>query len=132
MIRRIDAVPGVPRALGPYSQAVIAHGFVYAAGQVPLDASGNTPEDFAQQVARCVENLSAVLDAAGSGLDLVVKVNGYLARSEYLDTYNRVFVRYFGATRPARTTVCVDLWGVSMELECVAVLREEPAPAPEA
>lgn len=127
MIRRIESVPGKPQPLGPYSQAVVAGGFVFTAGQVPLDAAGNAPEDFAGQVARTIENLRDVLEAAGSGLDRVVKVNGYLSSPEQLDTYNRVYAEYFGGARPARTTVCVALWGVSMELECVALAGEEPA-----
>lgn len=127
MIRRIESVPGKPQPLGPYSQAVVAGGFVFTAGQVPLDAAGNAPEDFADQVARTIENLRDVLEAAGSGLDRVVKVNGYLSSPEQLDTYNRVYAEYFGGARPARTTVCVALWGVSMELECVALAGEEPA-----
>lgn len=124
MIGRVPSVPGVPTPLGPYSQAVIANGFVFTAGQVPLDAHGTEPAEFAAQVAQTIENLKRVLETAGSSLDRVVKVNGYLTSHDQLADYNRVYEEYFRHVGPARTTVCVSLWGVSMELECVAVVGD--------
>jgi 2-iminobutanoate/2-iminopropanoate deaminase len=63
-----------------------------------------------------------VLEAAGSGLDHVVKVNAYLTDPGRLEDYNRVYTEFFGTAKPARTTVCVSLWGVSLEIDCVAVV----------
>ncbi|QIM19614.1 RidA family protein [Leucobacter coleopterorum] len=126
-MRRLAAIPGGTPPLGPYSQAVVANGFVFTAGQVPLEADGSSPNTFENEVARCIENLRDTLEAAGSGLECVVKVNGYLSSPEQLEPYNRVYARYFAAAPPARTTVCVSLWGVSMELDCVATLRDEAA-----
>lgn len=124
MIRRIAQAPGLAPALGPYSQAVVANGFVFTTGQVPFRADGTTPEGFAEEVVNCIENLRSVLEAAGSSLDRVVKVNAYLTSPEQREIFNRVYAEYFGAAKPARTTVCVSIWDISMEIECVAVLNE--------
>lgn len=125
MIRRIDSAPGLAPALGPYSQAVVANGFVFTTGQVPFTADGSAPEAFEDQVRLCIENLRSVLETAGSGLDLVVKVNAFLTAPEQRDPFNRIYAEYFGDAKPARTTVCVAIWDIPFEIECVAVLREE-------
>lgn len=124
MIQRIDSAPGLAPAIGPYSQAVVAGGFVFTTGQVPFHADGTAPAAFDDQVRVCIENLRAVLTAAGSGLDLVVKVNAYLTSPEQRDSFNRIYAEYFGDAKPARTTVCVDIWDIPFEIECVAVVRE--------
>ena len=124
MIRRISAAPGLAPVLGPYSQAVVANGFVFTTGQVPFGADGSAPEDFEDQVARCLENLVSVLAAAGSGLQHVVKVNAYLTFPEQREPFNRVYARYFTDDLPARTTVCVSIWEIALEIECVAVVPE--------
>lgn len=129
MIERFTAGPGSAPILGPYSQATAAGGFVFTAGQVPLDASGTAPEDFADQVETLIDNLERALINAGSGLDHIVKVNGYLTEQWQLEIFNAVYERRFGTAPPARTTVCVQLWGVTMELECIAV-RPHHAEAP--
>ncbi|WOF22903.1 RidA family protein [Microbacterium betulae] len=123
-LTRIAAAPGVAGPVGAFSPAVVANGFVYTSGQLPTAEDGSVPEGFAAQLDRALTNLGAVLRAAGSDLDHVVKVNGYLADPSVLDTYNRVYREHFGAALPARTTVCVDLWGVSLEIDCVAVVKE--------
>lgn len=130
MMRRIDSAPGLAPALGAYSQAIVANGFVFTTGQVPFTADGEAPESFADQVATCIENLRSVLVAAGSDLDRVVKVNAYLTSPEQREPFNRVYAEYFGEAKPARTTVCVSIWEISMELECVAVLNEERVAVP--
>nr|WP_234037367.1 MULTISPECIES: RidA family protein [Leucobacter] len=110
--------------MGPYSQAVVANGFVFTTGQVPFGADGSAPDDFEDQVARCLENLVSVLAAAGSGLQHVVKVNAYLTSPEQREPFNRVYARYFTDDLPARTTVCVSIWEIALEIECVAVVPE--------
>ncbi|WP_204366932.1 RidA family protein [Nocardiopsis ganjiahuensis] len=122
---RIDTVEGLAAPVGPFSHAVVANGFVYTSGQLPVDASGTAPDTFAAQLTRALDNLRAVLEAAGSSLGHVVKVNGYLTDPEQLDTYNRVYREVFGDALPARTTVGVSLWGVALEIDCVAVVAEE-------
>ena len=127
MIRRIATAPGLGPALGPFSQATVAHGFVFTTGQVPNNEHGEVPERFEDKVIACIENLSSVLNEAGSDLEHVVKVNAYLTSPEQRDPFNEVFARYFGSAKPARTTVCVDIWEIALEIECIAVVSR-PAP----
>ncbi|MGM7774662.1 RidA family protein [Arthrobacter sp. KNU-44] len=122
-ITRLAEIPGQAAAVGPFSHAVIANGFVFTSGQIPaITGLDDQPETFEGQVRRTIENLRTVLEAAGSSLAHVVKVNTYLTSQDQLEEYNRVYTEYFGSAKPARTSVCVSLWGVSLEIECVAVL----------
>ena len=124
MIRRIETAPGLAPSIGPYSQAVVANGFVFTTGQVPFGADGVTPEAFEDQVRTCLGNLRSVLDTAGSSIDQVVKVNAYLTAPEQREPFNRVYADFFGEAKPARTTVCVSIWDISLEVECVAVVGD--------
>lgn len=127
---RLAEIPGQAAAVGPFSHAVVANGFVFTSGQIPAITSlDDQPDTFEGQVRQTIENLKTVLEAAGSGLDHVVKVNGFLSSPDQLEGYNRVYTEYFGAAKPARTTVCVSLWGVALEIECVAVLAPSGIPA---
>lgn len=122
-VRRIAEIPGGAAAVGPFSQAVVANGFVFTAGQIPaITGLDDQPESFTDQVRQTIRNLESVLKAAGSGLEHVVKVNTYLTDPGQLEEYNRVYSEFFDAAKPARTSVCVSLWGVSLEIECVAVV----------
>ncbi|WP_369745534.1 RidA family protein [Paenarthrobacter sp. AMU7] len=123
MQRHAD-IPGMAEAVGPFSQSVVANGFVFVSGQIPTGVGGigDQPEDFESKVRRTLENLRSVLEAAGTDMDHVVKCNGYLTRPEQLDTYNQVYAEFFADSRPARTTVGVNLWGVDLEIDCMAVL----------
>ncbi|MDN5791988.1 MAG: RidA family protein, partial [Brevibacterium aurantiacum] len=69
-------------------------------------------------------NLRSVLETAGSGIDQVVKVNAYLTAPEQREPFNRVYADFFGEAKPARTTVCVSIWDISLEVECVAVVSD--------
>ncbi|MDQ8702530.1 RidA family protein [Streptomyces sp. LHD-70] len=121
-ITRIDSAPGVPAAVGPYVQATCAGGFVFTTGQIPA-APGVSIGTFQDEVRETLRNLEAVLTAAGSDLDHVVKVNTFLSSPDQLAPYNEVYEKHFAARRPARTTVCVGLWGVSLEIDCIAVVK---------
>ncbi|HEX4074840.1 MAG TPA: RidA family protein [Candidatus Acidoferrales bacterium] len=96
-----------PKALGPYSQAVKANGFIFTAGQGPLDpATGKLVEgDTAVQTLRVMENLKAIVEAAGSSLDRAVKANVYLKDMQDFAAMNEVYGRYFPQNPPARTTI---------------------------
>jgi len=96
-----------PKALGPYSQAVKANGFIFTAGQGPLDpATGKLVEgDTATQTVRALENLKAIVEAAGSSLDRAVKANVYLKDMNDFAAMNEVYSRYFPQNPPARTTI---------------------------
>ncbi|KAA0249361.1 MAG: RidA family protein [Acidobacteria bacterium] len=116
-----------PKALGPYSQAIAAGGLLFTAGQVPLDpATMKLVEgEIAAQTERVLENLSAVLSAAGCTLDDVVKTTVFLTDMGDFAEMNRVYAERFGAHRPARSTVQVGRLpaGARVEIELVARLR---------
>lgn len=128
-VRRIAEIPGGAAAVGPFSQAVVANGLVFTAGQIPaISGLNDQPAAFEDQVRQSIRNLQTVLEAAGSGLEHVVKVNAYLTDPDRLEDYNRVYTEFFGTAKPARTTVCVSLWGVALEIDCIAVLAGADAP----
>jgi 2-iminobutanoate/2-iminopropanoate deaminase len=120
---------GAPKAIGPYSQGIVAHGFVFTAGQIALDpASGEVvPGGIAEQTARVMENLRAILTAAGSGLDRVVKTTVFLADMADFAAMNEVYARAFADHKPARSTVAAAGLprGVRVEIEAVATVRSE-------
>ena len=96
-----------PRAIGPYSQAIRANGFLFLSGQVSLDPATQqlVPGDIAAQTTRVLENLKGILEAAGSSLDRVVKTTVYLKDMNDFSAMNEVYARYFPNDPPARATV---------------------------
>ncbi len=114
-----------PGAIGPYSQAIKAGGMIFAAGQIPLDPTSGEmiSGGVQQQTERVIQNLSAVLSAAGSSLDAVVKTTVFLKSMDDFKNMNEVYARYFKAPAPARSTVAVaDLpRGALVEIECIAL-----------
>jgi len=120
----IVATDAAPPAIGPYSQAVVVDGMVYTAGQIALDARtgevvGRTT---AEQTARVLQNLAAVLEAAGSGLGMVVKTTVYLADMADFPAMNEVYAKQFGTHKPARSTVQAAGLpkGVRIEIDAIA------------
>lgn len=115
-----------PAAIGPYSQAIKAGGFVFAAGQIPLDpATGEfVSGDIQAQTERVLENVRAVLTAADASFETVVKTTVFLKSMSDFAAMNEVYARYFGSVAPARSTVAVaDLpRGALVEIECIALL----------
>jgi 2-iminobutanoate/2-iminopropanoate deaminase len=114
-----------PQAIGPYSQAIKANGFIFASGQIPLDpATMQIVEGgIEEQTERVFDNLKAVLEAAGSSLDRVVKTTVYLADMTEFAAMNEIYARYFSATKPARATVQVARLprDVKVEIDVVAL-----------
>jgi 2-iminobutanoate/2-iminopropanoate deaminase len=106
-MREVIATTNAPQAIGPYSQAIKAAGLVFCSGQIALDpASGAiVGNDVAQQTERVLQNLAAVLAAAGSGLDRVVKTTVFLKNMGDFAAMNEVYGRYFKTAPPARSTV---------------------------
>jgi 2-iminobutanoate/2-iminopropanoate deaminase len=96
-----------PRAIGPYSQAIVTDGFVFTAGQVALDphSGGLVGKTAAEQTEQVLKNLTAVLAASGSSLGRVVKTTVYLADMADFAAMNEVYAEHFGGHRPARSTV---------------------------
>jgi 2-iminobutanoate/2-iminopropanoate deaminase len=113
-----------PRALGPYSQAIVSGGWVFCSGQIPLDPGTGelSTGDVREQTELVLRNLAAVLEAAGSALRLVTKTTVFLADMGDFTVMNEVYARHFGEHRPARSTVQVAALprGCSVEIECVA------------
>ena len=129
MKRTIIATGNAPAAIGPYSQAVmLAGGMVYTSGQIPIDpATGAVlAGGVREQTRRVLENLGAVLEASGSGLDCVVKTNVFLTDLAEFTTMNEVYTTFFPDDPPARTTVQVQRLpkDVHVEIDAVAILRE--------
>ena len=106
-MKKIVATDKAPKAIGPYSQAVVHNGMAYLSGQIPLDpATGQLVEsDIAAQTTRVLENLKAVLEACGSGLDQVVKTTVYIQDMREFAKMNEVYGKYFSQNPPARATV---------------------------
>jgi 2-iminobutanoate/2-iminopropanoate deaminase len=116
-----------PRPVGPYSQAIAAGGFVFASGQLPLDpATGRLLEgDVEAQTERVLQNLRAVLEAAGSSLERVVRVSVFLADLADFPRMNAVYTRHFAhEPRPARTTIQAGRLpaGAALEIDVIALL----------
>jgi len=106
-VKEIISTDRGPKAIGPYSQAVRANGFIFTAGQIALDpATAQIIQgDVARQSARVLDNLKAIVEAAGSSLDKVVKTTVYLKDMNDFAAMNEVYARYFSANPPARSTV---------------------------
>ena len=123
---RTIAVDGAPKAIGPYSQAVAAGGFLFTAGQIPLDpATMKLVEgDIAAATHRVIDNLVAVLAGAGCQLTDIVKTTVFLADLADFAGMNEVYARRFGDHRPARSTIQVAKLpaGARVEIEAVAKL----------
>ena len=124
-MRRTVMAEGGPAPAGPYSHAVVANGFVYVSGQGPVEPeTGEMPDGFTDQVRQTLKNLRTILEAAGSGLDDVVKVNAYLTDLTRFAEFNEVYREFFGNDPPAGTTVATALLGILVEVDCVAQLAE--------
>jgi len=111
-----------PAAIGPYSQAIKAGGFVFVSGQIPLTPEGVLVEGGVEDQARqALANLKAVLEAAGSGLDRVVQVTAYLTDIAAFQAFNRVYAEFFTEPYPARAVVGVAELPKGAKVEVAAV-----------
>jgi 2-iminobutanoate/2-iminopropanoate deaminase len=119
------ATDDAPKAIGPYSQAVLDRGILYTSGQIALDpATGNLVEgDFAAQAERVFRNLDAVLKAGGSDFSRVLKATVYLSDLANFQTLNTIYAQYFGDHKPARSTVGVAQLpkGAAVEIDLIAI-----------
>ena len=123
-MKKIISTDGAPKAIGPYSQAVEAGGMLFVSGQLPLDPdTGMMPEDIAGQTSRALENLSAILSAAGCSLQSVVKTTVLLADMEDFADMNEIYARYFTSEMPARACYQVARLprDAKVEIEAIAV-----------
>ena len=121
-IQRIDT-SNAPAAVGPYSQAMAAGGLVYTSGQLGINPADKAmPEGVREQAALCLNNLKAVLEAAGSGLDKVLKVTVFLTDMTDFAAVNEIYAEFFSQPYPARSCFAVKTLplGAKVEIEAVA------------
>ncbi len=119
---------GAPSAIGPYSQGVRAGGLVFISGQIPVDPSTGELVDggVGEQTRRALENLGAVLEAAGAGFDHVVRTTVYMTDISIFKEMNKVYGEFFSPPYPARATVEVSRLpkGAAVEIDAVALVEE--------
>jgi 2-iminobutanoate/2-iminopropanoate deaminase len=125
MSKTVITTSKAPAAIGAYSQAVSANGFVFCSGQVALGPGGEdlVGDSVGEQTVRCLDNLAAILEAAGSSLVHVVKVVAYLSDMGDFPDFNEAYGGYFATDPPARVTVGVAALpkGARVEIECIAL-----------
>jgi 2-iminobutanoate/2-iminopropanoate deaminase len=126
MMREVIRTSEGPQPRGPYSQAIVADGFVFVAGQGPVNPSTNELElgDVGSETRRTLQNIQAILEAAGSSLRDVVRVGVFLADIKDFDAMNAVYREFFPADQPARTTVGAQLPKIRVEIDCIARVSE--------
>lgn len=112
-----------PAAIGPYSQAIDLGELIFTSGQIPIGPDGLISEDTAEQTRQCLENLKAVLEAAGSSLDKVVKTTVFIADMEQFGVINEVYAHFFTQPYPARSCVQAARLpkDVAVEIEAIAL-----------
>ncbi len=125
---KLIATPNAPVARGHYSQAVVHAGLVYVAGQLPLDASDpeRRVEGIEGQARQVLGNVFAILEAAGSSRENILRATVYIAGVEHWPAFNRVYAEMLGEHRPARTVVPVPAlhYGYLVEMDAIAALRD--------
>ena len=126
-MRDVISTPGAPKAIGSYSQAIRANGLVFVSGQVALDPGTQQviEGDVAAQTERVIQNLSAILDAAGSGLQWVVRSTVFLKNMGDFASMNEVYGKHFTGAPPARSTVEVARLpkDVLVEIDVIALAQ---------
>ena len=125
-MEKIVSTPQAPKAIGPYSQAVIHNGIVYLSGQIAIDPATNQliEGDVVAQTHRVLTNLKAVLETAGSSLESVLKTTVFLKEMADFPKMNEVYGQYFSANPPARSTVQAAKLprDVSVEIDAIAAV----------
>jgi len=121
-MRKIETL-AAPAAIGPYSQGYAVNGFVFTSGQIPVDPqTGTIPEGIQAQAEQSCKNIGAILDAAGSSFEKVIKTTCFLADMEDFVAFNEIYAQYF-TMRPARSCVAVKSLpkNVLCEIEAIAL-----------
>ncbi|MCI7796884.1 MAG: RidA family protein [Lachnospiraceae bacterium] len=123
-MKKVISTTNAPAAIGPYSQAIEANGFVFASGQIPVNpATGEVPEGIEAQAEQVMKNMKNLLEAAGTSLENVVKTTVFIQSMDDFGTINGIYSKYFVSECPARS--CVEVAklpkGVLLEMEAIAV-----------
>ena len=126
-MRKVVRTSEAPRPVGIYSQAIISNGFVFVAGQGAINPQTNQLElgDIKSETRRVLENIRAILEAAGSSLKDAVRMGVFLADLNDFQAMNEVFKEFFPEDPPARTTVGCALPKIKVEIDCIARVREK-------
>lgn len=135
-IVHVTDIPGYPQPHSPYSHAVVANGFVFVSGQIPVRPGGGPTEvvgtTMQEQTRQALRNVQTILEAAGSSFDKVVKVTVLLARTDLYREMNEAYAEFFPGPKPARAMVRfgADIPGVMVAIEAVAVVDPAHGRAP--
>jgi len=123
----IISTPNAPQAIGPYSQAIAANGFIFTSGQIAIDPATQQllPADISAQTDRVLRNLSAILEAGGASLAKVVRTTVYLKNMDDFAAMNQVYAKYFSTNPPARSTIEAARLpkDVLIEIDAIALLE---------
>ena len=122
--KKVISTTNAPAAIGPYSQAIEANGFVFASGQIPVNPeTGEIPEGIEAQAEQVMKNVKNLLEAAGTSVDQVVKTSVFIKNMDDFATINGIYAKYFAKDCPARS--CVEVArlpkDVLLEMEAIAV-----------
>ena len=125
-MRTVIRTSNAPQPVGVYSQAIVAHGFLFVAGQGPINPQTNQLElgDIRSETRRVLENIKAILEAAGTSLKNAVRMGVFLADLNDFQAMNEVFCEFFPVDPPARTTVGCALPKIKVEIDCIARLPD--------
>lgn len=127
-MKEIIETKSAPSPIGPYSQAIKANGFLFVSGQIPIDPANGTIAggDIEAQTRQVMNNMAAILKAAGSGFDRVVKTTVFLANMEDFPRFNQVYGEFLGQSKPARATVEVARLpkDVLLQVDAIALTSE--------
>ncbi len=125
-MRKVVRTSDAPQPKGVYSQAIVAQGFVFVAGQACVNPQTNEYEfgDIQSETRRTLQNIRAILEGAGSSLKEVVRVGVFLADMNDFAGMNEVYKQFFPENQPARTTVGAQLSRIKVEIDCIACLRK--------
>jgi len=125
MSRKIINTKKAPAAIGPYNQGIVAGGFLFTSGQLPIHpVTGQVPTSIEEQTVQVLDNLKAIIEAAGSSMDKIVKCTVYLQNFSDFEVMNIIYATYFTKNAPARATVEVSKMAKNalVEIDAVAIV----------
>lgn len=128
----VVSTDNAPKSAGPVPQAIIANGFAFISGQLPIEPGTRTRrEGFREQARQVLENVKAVVEAAGSSMNLVVRATVYLTDIKNKAAFNEIYAEYFPNTKPARALVEISAIdeGIEVEMDAIAVVPRAAAEA---